>query len=230
MILVDPTHMLLNTSPVPDPLSDSVLSLDDEIKRILESSSITDHDKASAYERVLQKYLHKVGQVNARETYRQPPGTIDKPTPLNEDKNIPMEKRLINMLPKTMQQKGRALLDHLKEATDLKWNERGELVHQGEIIRDSNISDLMNETVRARKDSIKPKGWDLFAQVLKESNVPLELIGNKNKWNPIEFTPPPLFSRNSMSESNIQTPNTRSTSRGRGGRGRLRKWIPYPRF
>ena len=79
-----------------------------------------------------------------------------------------MEKRLINMLPKTMQQKGRALLDHLKEATDLKWNERGELVHQGEIIRDSNISDLMNETVRARKDSIKPKGWDLFAQVLRK--------------------------------------------------------------
>ena len=46
----------------------------------------------------------------------------------------------------------------------------------------SNIADLVNETVRARKMSDEPKGWSVFARALKESNVPQELIGNKTRW------------------------------------------------
>ena len=54
MILVDPAHMLLKTSPVPDTLSDRVLGLDDEIRQILESSNMSDHEKAKAYQQSLQ--------------------------------------------------------------------------------------------------------------------------------------------------------------------------------
>ena len=62
MILVDPAHMLLKTSPVPDTLSESVLSLDDEIKRVLDSTHLSEHDKASAYEQTLYRYLNKARQ------------------------------------------------------------------------------------------------------------------------------------------------------------------------
>ena len=83
MVLVDPTHMLLKTSPVPDTLSDSVLSLDDEIKRVLESTSLSDHDKALNYEQVLNKYLNRVDHVNSRH--------IHTPRSLNQSVGLPIK-------------------------------------------------------------------------------------------------------------------------------------------
>ena len=50
MILVDPSHMMLKTSPVPDPLSDAVLDIDREMKSVLARTDMTDHDKALEYQ------------------------------------------------------------------------------------------------------------------------------------------------------------------------------------
>ena len=48
-------------------------------------------------------------------------------------------------------------------------------------IANSNIVDLINDTVRGRKKS-EPSGWQTFAQNLKESNVPRDYMGNKKRW------------------------------------------------
>ena len=44
----------------------------------------------------------------------------------------------------------------------------------------SNIIDLVNDTLRQRKHP-EPKGWQTFAQMLKESNVPRDYVGNKKR-------------------------------------------------
>lgn len=183
--------MLLKTSPVPDPLSDSVLSLDDEIKRILESSSVPDHEKVLKYEQAVQKYLTRVDQINSRSGSRDihsapPAPSRDRALPTTvpelEAKTVKLEQRVVDSLPKTLQNKGRLLVDHLKDSTELSWNDRGELIIKGETIAGSNVSDLIHETLRARKLSSEPTGWKPYADVLKQSNVPGALIGNKVRW------------------------------------------------
>ena len=54
MVLVDPTQLYVKTTPVPDSMADSVLSLDGEIKQILDSSNASVHDKVLAYQQTLQ--------------------------------------------------------------------------------------------------------------------------------------------------------------------------------
>ena len=49
-------------------------------------------------------------------------------------------------------------------------------MYNGEVIPVTNIVDIVNDVVRPRTKN--PKGWDLVAQGIKDTNVPLELIGN----------------------------------------------------
>ena len=49
----------------------------------------------------------------------------------------------------------------------------------GKPIANSNIVDLINDTVRGRKKS-EPSGWQTFAQNLKESNVPRDYVGKRS--------------------------------------------------
>ena len=186
MILVDPGHMLLKTSPVPDPLAESVLSLDDEIKRILASSEISERAKVLKYDQALQKYLTRVDQTNSRQWSQNvkpsPSMALQESSTEGAEKTVKFENRLIDSLPKTLQNKGRVLLAHLKEGTDLNWNNRGELVIKGQEIPGSNVSDLIHETLRARKLGTEPTGWKIYADILRQSNVPSDLIGNKVRW------------------------------------------------
>lgn len=191
---MDPNHMLLKTSPVPDILSDSVMRLDDEIKRVLESTSKSDYDKASSYEQVLHKYLNRVDHMSSRQVQDQVSSKqINTPqqTSMNQDsfeKTVKLEKRVIDSLPKTLQKKGGVLLDHIKDTTELSWNDRGELIVKGEPIIGSNVSDLFHEILRSRKLGHEPKGWSTFANILKDSNIPSELIGNKARWETADET------------------------------------------
>lgn len=196
MILIDPSRMMLKNSPVPDALSESVLSVDDDIRRILDSTGISQHDKAIAYQQALHHYLTKVDQVNTRDSKPRVPfkeaanerGNTQEV--VLDDKLRHLEKRVVESVPKTLQKKASLLLEHLKETSNLTWNERGEIALKGQTVEGSNVADLVNETLRARKLSDEPIGWKAFAQALTESNVPLELIGNKARWLTVSNTPP----------------------------------------
>ena len=229
MILVDPAHMLLKTSPVPDTLSESVLGLDDEIKRILDTSTLSEHDKVSAYEQVLYKYLTKVNKVNSRQVQPPPLASASaEPRQPVEERNIRLEKRAIDSLPKTLQTKGRVLLDHIKETTDLNWNDRGELVRHGETVSGSNIFDLVNELLRTRKLGTQPTGWESFAAALKESNIPMELVGNKKRWQATRESIARAESPPRAEPPDYRTPyRKRLRARKRSARQTPKSWLSY---
>ena len=62
-----------------------------------------------------------------------------------ENKTVNLEKCVVEGLPETLRSKGRLLIDHLKDATDLRWNERGELILSGEKVHGCSVFDLDNE-------------------------------------------------------------------------------------
>ena len=62
------------------------------------------------------------------------------------------------------------------------WNEKGELIHKGRTIENTHINDLVQGILRKRKRHT-PYGWKMFADALKESNVPQDLVGNVDRWN-----------------------------------------------
>lgn len=70
-----------------------------------------------------------------------------------------------------MQKKAGLLLDHLKKTKVLKWNSDGEIRYRGKLTSQSNIVDLVTNTMktRSRKGISPPIGTDQFAQALKET-------------------------------------------------------------
>ena len=233
MVLVDPSQMLLKTSPVPDPISNSVLVIDDDIKRILEQTDISDHDKANEYQQALNRYLNRISQYNIRDpkkatmnnnTLHNNTESNSKPFEVQADK---IEARIIESVPPTLQKKAKLLLDHIKDSSDITWNKRGELIAQGQTLENSNVSDLIHETLRQRKKlGDEPSGWSTFANELRQSNVPQELIGNKTRWNKhkVAFVKDsPLFT--TPTQSPFSTPRRPQSRRLKQQSGQ--PWLDY---
>lgn len=199
MILVDP-RTLEKPEPNPplrDPLTNSLTNLDQEIREILEAEGVTDHEKMQRYQQTLRRYLTLSDQYRTRPLGRvevvHPNQQSDlvsgieksarETTPTMDTENVSKtEKRVLDAVPKTMRKKTKLLLDHIKEMSDISWNEQGEITVGGQTLKGSNLTDLVNDVLRYRKHREDPYGWEVFAAALKRANVPRELIGHSRRW------------------------------------------------
>jgi hypothetical protein len=77
-------------------------------------------------------------------------------------------------------------MQHLKDDPILSYNKEGQLVYRGSAVPESNILTLIHDVVR-HTNRAAPSGWNVFAQGLKESAIPLKLVGNKTRY----LQPPP---------------------------------------
>ena len=116
---------------------------------------------------------------------------------------------VVTTLPKGLQEKGRQLVSHLKT---IKWNDRGELLHEGVVVPGSNMVDLVHDLLRNRKTS-EPAGWQQFASQMHAANIPMELVGNVTRRQHIQKrtrmptpTPKPKKSRRTQLPERIPTP------------------------
>ncbi len=62
----------------------------------------------------------------------------------------------------------------------MSWNKNDELVYDGNIVKGSNIVDLLNDTLRGKK-GFNPHGWQYFMRGLAKSNAPESMIGNESR-------------------------------------------------
>jgi len=105
------------------------------------------------------------------------------------------------------------LLDKATPAR-ISWNDEGIVTIDGNVVKDSNISDLINDAMRERKTT-KAAGRAQFARLLRALNIPSVLVGNRE-----------LLTATDSSSSNIKKlgqPPTSSTSivtRGRPSKRR----------
>ena len=78
-----------------------------------------------------------------------------------------IEADVVDTVPKTMQDKAKRLMEHLKDIS------RGPLVviHEDVTIAGSDVVDLVNDLLLKRKTD--PTGWQPFAQQLRTINLPI---------------------------------------------------------
>ena len=86
-------------------------------------------------------------------------------------------RKTLNAAPPRLQRVMGNLLDHIKASERLGWNQRGELLLDGQSVRGTNILDLVHAVIRPRKARAPPGTGDFIA-ALTEINTPIELIPN----------------------------------------------------
>lgn len=89
--------------------------------------------------------------------------------------------RILETVPKTYRAHARLLLRHLRDKAipaRISWDDRGTVTIDGNVVKDSNIADLINDATRERKTA-KAAGRVQFARLLRALNTPTALVRNK---------------------------------------------------
>ena len=99
-----------------------------------------------------------------------------------EDEESMSIEMIIRSIPKSMKKRAEALLAHLKEREDvITWDDMGQVLVDGVLIPRSNITDLVSDAMRSRKN-FNPIGVREFYSVLNKINVPKDLVRNERRW------------------------------------------------
>ena len=206
MLLVDPSvidTLQLNQPPAltSHNITKRVIQeADASIDSALSDKMLTPSEKLLYYNQALQKREHYADK------------NIPQKLPKTEDDQVGEE--IIDSVPPSYRNKASLLVKKLKRDEVLGWNEGGNLMYNGEVVPGTNIVDIVNDVLRPRSKNPQPKGWDLVAQGIKETNVPLELVGNHKRYatqQPVrkidEFHTTPLTPQ----QLNFQTPAKKLT-------------------
>ena len=90
---------------------------------------------------------------------------------------------IVRGIPKTMRTRASALLERLKARPDvISWDDMGQVKIDGVFIPKSNISDLISNAMRSRKN-FNPIASQEFFNVLNNLNVPRDLVRNEESMN-----------------------------------------------
>ena len=162
MVLVDPQQMGSDNRInhlLQDRAKKSLSELDKEMQQVLELD-ISDHDKVSCYNHILQRYLTYYEKSNRPMTVR-----IDESEPHLKQTYLSriIPEQVLRLTPVTFRAKAAEILDRVQESNHMSWDERGQLVIDGRPIEQSNMVDLINDVVRNRKTTTPPPGWQEFA-------------------------------------------------------------------
>ena len=101
---------------------------------------------------------------------------------------------VVEPIPRTMRSRATALLSRLKAKPNvITWDKTRQVKIEGETIPGSNISDLVSDAIRSRKD-FNPTCAKEFFQALSKLNVPKDLVRSQNRWKQLNgklyFGPP----------------------------------------
>ena len=154
-------------------------------------------DKANMYQHILWRYLKRfdqykdrpLGTVKVRGTEKGvsdgkafSAGPETTSTVQGQDDVSTIEHDVLQTVLKTMKSRAERLLQRVKSHPDITWNPRGEIEYQGQLIENSNLTDLVNGVLRKRRVTGELIGWKTFAAALRHLNVPQDLVGNPDRW------------------------------------------------
>lgn len=170
--------LLMPQSNLPSPLFSKLSRLDGEMTTILNQANLDDETKASAYSQVLSKYMSTKNQ------YARPTSIpiIDVPSKTTSSNATDLQ---LTPIPRPYKKKAQSLVDHIEKSPNISWNQRNEIIIDGETLANSNIIDLIDDLVRP-KSKRDPRGIHDFVQALKKDNIPESLINNPGRWDDSE--------------------------------------------
>ena len=167
------------------PVAMQLSNLDTELKSILNNPSLTVDEKYDRYYRTFNRY----NQLHGRQFNTPPPAPEpipQKTTVVEKAKSaekatsttgVPVsEQALLDSLPKIARRRGKLLLEHLKRKQEIQWSDKGELLMDGHVVEGSNATDLLHYFTRDRPKTNPPEGAREFAELLQDTNVPVEAV------------------------------------------------------
>lgn len=174
----------------------NVSSLDGQLSSIVRRTDLSDYDKALMYQEALKKFLSfrkhsrepiKLNIVEKHQSIVRPPGEPDREEELDETEGSEREiydtTQILKAIPKSYRNKAAQILDIIKHNQDdiISWNSSNELIYNKDIVRGSNVTDLLYDTLRSQGKSLDPVGWREFFRGLARMNVPEYLVGNPKR-------------------------------------------------
>ena len=156
---------------------------------ILSRHNVSADEKVKLYNQVLQQYMNykdqqqMAAQAPIRVTMVDNASEGKSTTVPAESSTMPdaIEREVLDSVPMRMKKKAQLLINRIKANPRLAWSDMGQLVYKDQVMANTNVADLVNDALRRRKH-FEPHGWQIFAQAMKETNVPQDLIGHRERW------------------------------------------------
>ena len=145
---------------------------------ILQRDDITSDEKQKLFNAELEQFM----ELRRQKNYQPPLARA-----VNNEEQQPPEPQLsdadvVEPIPRTMRPRATALLNRLKTRSDvITWDKTGQVKIEGETIPGSDISDLVSDAMRSRKN-FNPEGSKEFFEALTKINVPKDLVRNQERW------------------------------------------------
>ena len=169
-----------------------LMDVDREIKEIFDREDLAMDEKLTLYYDVLQKYRKLDKQYNVKpatilkevKVDIEPPGAPAPSgavaAPVASAASDEWLDRIDKQFNVRNHDKAEQLYQWVKDKSDLRWNEKGEL----DGVPKSNILTLIDDVTRPmpRHKDIEPVGLSQFVSKLRESNLPEYLIGNTTHY------------------------------------------------
>lgn len=151
--------------------------LDNEMVQLLNSSVLNDRDKWARYQQVQQRYLNFRNNPASNSSGS---GSSGKNAEKEASRRGVSRDTIILSVPQSFKRKTEILLQlldspHVEQR--IAWDRRGEVTIDDKILPRSNIIDLINDTIRLRKN-IQSHGREHFSWFLRDIGVPAEIFGN----------------------------------------------------
>jgi hypothetical protein len=171
-------------------LFNPMMHQDTAMSEILQSTDMSDVKKQKMYNANMESYLSLKRQKDDQiPTVRIAQDAEQK----SKEKASLSDADVIGHLPVTLRPKAATLLKRLKERPDVfSWDESWQVKVEGKEIPDSNISDLVSDAMRARKN-FNPKGAQDFFRALSKINVPKDIARNTERWKEVQMDEPIVF-------------------------------------
>ena len=178
----------IQTTPETNPLQSEMQTVKE-----LYGTNIPDDQLAKIQGEVIQKY-------SSKNKYEEPPSEQKEDTKWIGD--------AVSNFTKANKRKATQIINILESRTKKGWNANGELLtSDGEVIKGSNILDLVDFVTSNRKQTKIPNGFGNFIIMLAELNVPQHLFSKHgieaiNNYDPDKPTSDPfIFKGNSQTET-----------------------------
>ena len=162
----------LETSPI----MANMLHQDTRMANTLQRDDITSDEKQKLFNAELEQFMELRRQKNYQPPVVRAVNNEEPAEPQLSDAEV------VEPIPKTMRTRATALLNRLKTRPDvITWDKAGRVKIEGETIPGSNISDLVSDAMRSRKN-FNPEGSKEFFEALDKINVPKDLVRNQERW------------------------------------------------
>jgi hypothetical protein len=169
-----------------NPVMKAMTSLDRDMQDVLGRQDMPTDEKVKLYNQVLHRYVTYKDQQEtaARAPIQMQILDTSPPEQSSSSSSAPVdgiEQEVMESVPTKMKKKARLLLTRMKNSPHLRWTDKGELIYKDQVMTNTNVADLVNDALRRRKH-FEPHGWQTFAHALKETNVPQDLVGHRERW------------------------------------------------